>query len=197
MPFLSQFKSPITILLIAVATLSMALADFTNALIILVITLISSFLGFWQEKGATNAIEELVRMVQIRCRIIRDGKDGKENEWPLEKLVRGDIIVLSADDLIPGDSDRAMATGNNALVAGSIAHQIGISSPVVNTGLQISGMTDGAVIQQGVKADIFAEIEPNQKERIILCLKKASNVVGFLGDGINNAPALHPADVCI
>ena len=45
--------------------------------------------------------------------------------------------------------------------------------------------------------DIFAEVEPNQKERIITILKKAGNVVGFMGDGINDAPALHTADVGI
>jgi Mg2+-importing ATPase len=99
--FLTQFKSPITILLIAAAILSMALGDFTDATIILVIILISSFLGFWQEKGAANAIEELLKMVQIRCRILRDGT---ENEWPIEKVVPGDIVVLSAGDVIPGDS---------------------------------------------------------------------------------------------
>ena len=43
--------------------------------------------------------------------------------------------------------------------------------------------------------DVFAEIEPNQKERIILALRKAGNVVGYMGDGINDAPALHAADV--
>jgi P-type E1-E2 ATPase len=42
---------------------------------------------------------------------------------------------------------------------------------------------------------VFAEVEPNQKERIILALKKAGNVVGYLGDGINDASALHAADV--
>src|ERR1700722_15780994 len=91
--FLSQFKSPITLLLIAAALLSMGLGDFSDAIIILVIILVSSFLGFWQEKGAANAVAELLKMVQIRCRITRDGK---ENELPVENVVPGDIIILSA-----------------------------------------------------------------------------------------------------
>jgi P-type Mg2+ transporter len=99
--FLSQFKSPITILLIAAAILSIALGDLTDAMIILTIILISSFLGFWQEKGAANAIKELLKMVQIRCRILRDGT---ENESPVENVVPGDIVILSAGDVIPGDS---------------------------------------------------------------------------------------------
>lgn len=98
--FLLQFKSPITILLIGAALLSMGLGDFPDAVIILFIILVSSFLGFWQEKGAANAINELIKMVQIHCRIIRDGK---ESELPVENVVPGDIIVLSAGDLIPGD----------------------------------------------------------------------------------------------
>jgi Mg2+-importing ATPase len=99
--FLSQFKSPITLLLIAAACLSMGLGDLTDAAIILIIILISSFLGFWQEKGAAHAVEELLKMVQIRCRLLRDGV---ESEWPAETVVPGDIIVLSAGDVIPGDS---------------------------------------------------------------------------------------------
>ena len=96
--FLLQFKSPLTILLIAAALLSMGLGDFTDAIIILIIILLSSFLGFWQEKGAANAVNELLKMVQISCRIVRDGK---ENELPVENAVPGDIIVLSAGDVIP------------------------------------------------------------------------------------------------
>lgn len=99
--FLGQFKSPITLLLIAAALLSMGLGDYTDAVIILIIILISSFLGFWQEKGAANAVQELLKMVQIRCRIVREGV---ESEWPLEKVVPGDIVILSAGDVIPGDS---------------------------------------------------------------------------------------------
>jgi len=98
--FLSQFKSPVTLLLIGAAGLSMGLGDVTDAVIILIIILISSCLGFWQEKGAAHAVEELLKMVQIRCRILRDGT---ESEWPVETVVPGDIIVLSAGDVIPGD----------------------------------------------------------------------------------------------
>jgi len=99
--FLMQFKNPITILLIAAALLSMGLGDLSDAFIILFIILVSSSLGFWQEKGAANAVAELLKMVQIKCRIVRDEK---EIELPVETIVPGDIIILSAGDVIPADS---------------------------------------------------------------------------------------------
>ena len=58
-------------------------------------------------------------------------------------------------------------------------------------------MSDTALLQRVGEVDIFAEIEPNQKERILAALRKAGNVVGYLGDGINDASALHTADVGI
>jgi Mg2+-importing ATPase len=99
--FLSQFKSPITILLIIAALLSMSLGDVSDALIILVIIAVSSLLGFWQEKGAADAVNELLKLVQIKCCLLRDGK---EEELPVEEVVPGDVIVLNAGDMIPGDS---------------------------------------------------------------------------------------------
>ena len=99
--FLIQFKNPITILLVAAAVLSMGLGDFSDAFIILFIILVSSSLGFWQERGAANAVAELLKMVQIKCRIVRDEK---EIELPVETVVPGDIIILSAGDVIPADS---------------------------------------------------------------------------------------------
>jgi Mg2+-importing ATPase len=99
--FLSQLKSPITILLIVAALLSMGLGDFTDAIIILIIILVSSFLGFWQERGAANAVSELLKMVQIKCLILRQDSQA---ELPVEKVVPGDIVFLSAGDVIPADS---------------------------------------------------------------------------------------------
>jgi Mg2+-importing ATPase len=88
-------------------------------------------------------------------------------------------------------------TGDNKLVAMSLGKQIGLANPEVLTGPELYKMSDEALIQKLGTIDLFAEIEPNQKERVILALKKAGNVVGYLGDGINDASALHAADVGI
>ncbi|HEY4875316.1 MAG TPA: HAD-IC family P-type ATPase, partial [Puia sp.] len=90
-----------------------------------------------------------------------------------------------------------LITGDNALVADSLAKQIGFENAMILTGKQIHLMSDAALMHQATITDIFAEVEPNQKERIIMFLKKSGNVVGFMGDGINDAPALHTADVGI
>ncbi|MCJ8209571.1 magnesium-translocating P-type ATPase [Mucilaginibacter sp. RS28] len=88
-------------------------------------------------------------------------------------------------------------TGDNALIAQNLAEQLGIAHPRILTGQQMQQMSESALMRQAIRTHIFAEVEPNQKERIINVLKKAGNVVGFMGDGINDAPALHAADVGI
>ncbi|MEO6284099.1 MAG: magnesium-translocating P-type ATPase [Dyadobacter sp.] len=88
-------------------------------------------------------------------------------------------------------------TGDNLLVAKSMADKIGIKDAILLSGENLRHMSDDALRHQVLKTDIFAEAEPNQKERIILALKKAGKVVGYMGDGINDASALHAADVGI
>jgi P-type Mg2+ transporter len=88
-------------------------------------------------------------------------------------------------------------TGDNRLVAASVSQQLGLSGTKILAGPELRLLSDGALLNQVVDVDVFAEIEPNQKERIILALKKAGNVVGYMGDGINDASALHSADVGI
>jgi len=88
-------------------------------------------------------------------------------------------------------------TGDNRFVAANVSQQVGISSPKMLTGSELRQMSDEALIKRVNDVDFFAEVEPNQKERIIFGLRKAGNVVGYMGDGINDASALHAADVGI
>lgn len=88
-------------------------------------------------------------------------------------------------------------TGDSARVAAQVAKQIGFNEPTTITGIQLDRVRDEALWQLAQKTDIFAEVDPNQKERIIVALKKWRRVVGFLGDGVNDAPAMHAADVSL
>jgi P-type Mg2+ transporter len=88
-------------------------------------------------------------------------------------------------------------TGDNSLVAAHMGKALGIENPRVLSGGDIRKTSDGALLKLVRDVNIFAEVEPNQKEQIILALKKSGNVVGYMGDGINDAPALHAADVSI
>ena len=86
-------------------------------------------------------------------------------------------------------------TGDNRLAAANVSRRLGVADPVMLTGQALREMSDGALVSLASDVDVFAEVEPNQKERIIAALKKAGNVVGFMGDGINDASALRAADV--
>jgi Mg2+-importing ATPase len=88
-------------------------------------------------------------------------------------------------------------TGDNHLVAASISKKMGLADNKIISGPQLRQMSDAALLRSVGSVDVFAEIEPNQKERIIIAMRKAGNVVGYMGDGINDASALHAADVGI
>jgi Mg2+-importing ATPase len=86
-------------------------------------------------------------------------------------------------------------TGDNRLVAASVASQVGLTKHRVLAGADLYQMSDEALMHKVTRTQVFAEVEPNQKERIILALRKAGHVVGYMGDTINDASALHAADV--
>ncbi len=88
-------------------------------------------------------------------------------------------------------------TGDNRLVAATVSKQLGLAEHEILTGPEIDQMSGRALMHKVAKVDLFAEVEPNQKERIIIALKKAGFVVGYMGDGINDVSALHAADVGI
>ncbi len=88
-------------------------------------------------------------------------------------------------------------TGDNALIAATVGKQMGLEKPRILTGAELHHLHDLALGRRVSSVDIFAEVEPNQKEDIIRALRATGNVVGYLGDGINDASGLHAADVGI
>ncbi|MCR4432290.1 MAG: HAD-IC family P-type ATPase [Tepidanaerobacteraceae bacterium] len=98
--FISQFKSPIILILFFAIILSFFLRDTVDALIILTIILISGLLGFWQEYGANNAVSKLLELVRIKTHVLRDGK---AVEIGVDEIIPGDILLLKAGAIIPAD----------------------------------------------------------------------------------------------
>jgi Mg2+-importing ATPase len=86
-------------------------------------------------------------------------------------------------------------SGDNRLAVLHTAQSVQLEVRGVVTGSELQDMGDEALWQAVERVNLFAEVDPNQKERIILALGKTGHVVGYMGDGINDAPALHAADV--
>ena len=112
-----------------------------------------------------------------------------------------DPVVPDARDLLRTlrrDGVRVkILTGDNELVTSRVCSEVGLEAGSPVLGEQIDRMSDSALSAVAERADVFARISPAQKNRILLALKRRGHVVGFLGDGINDAPSLHTADVGI
>jgi Mg2+-importing ATPase len=88
-------------------------------------------------------------------------------------------------------------TGDNRLVARHVAETVGLPVDSILPAGEMEELRDEALWNVAEHTTIFAGVDPNQKERIILALRKMGHVVGYMGDGINDAPALHAADIGI
>ncbi|MGB8216929.1 MAG: magnesium-translocating P-type ATPase [Candidatus Methanoperedens sp.] len=174
---LSQFKSPITIILLFAAGLSFFLHEHVDVFIILAIVFISGILGFWQERGAANAIEKLLAIVQIKAMVLRDGSP---IEIPVEEIVPGDVIILNGGDIIPGDClileskdlfiDEATLTGETYPVeksAGVLAKEtkLGERSNTLFMGTHaVSGSAKAVVVFTGTETE-FGKVSQRLKLR--------------------------------
>jgi P-type Mg2+ transporter len=118
----------------------------------------------------------------------------------------GFAIFLDPPKASAGATIRAMAdagimvkvlTGDNELVSRHVFAEIGVPVTGVLTGDALTHMSEEALIGQLPRVNLFCRVNPQQKHRVLLALKRLGHVVGFMGDGINDAPALHAADVGI
>ncbi|MDQ1550828.1 MAG: P-type Mg2+ transporter [Actinomycetota bacterium] len=100
-------------------------------------------------------------------------------------------------DLADNGISVRMLTGDNRLVAAHIAREVGLDTTTVLTGADIDKLDDPALAARAPGVIVFAELNPLQKERIVRALRATGQTVGYMGDGINDSPALHAADVGI
>jgi Mg2+-importing ATPase len=126
----------------------------------------------------------------------------------LEKDLTFEGVILFSDPPKPG-VDKTIAelarqgialkiiTGDNDLVARHVAEQVGLQVDGVLTGDQMRKMTHPALVARVGRTTIFARVDPDQKLQIVRAVHESGHVVGYMGDGINDAPALHIADVGI
>lgn len=90
-----------------------------------------------------------------------------------------------------------IATGDNAKVAEKVCAEVGVISGGTLTGAEVDALSDAALAASARTATIFARVSPEQKARIITLLRQSGGSVGFMGDGVNDALALHKADIGI
>ena len=109
---------------------------------------------------------------------------------------KGDVQQVIADLAKRGVALKII-TGDNQKVARHVADALNLPLQGVLTGSQLNDLRDEALWHLAERTTLFAEVDPNQKERIIHALQKTGHVVGYMGDGINDAPALHAADVSL
>lgn len=115
---LRQFKGPLVLILLAGALLSLALREWTEAMLIGLIVLVSAGLGFWQELGATRAVEALRNRWAVTARVLRDGRPVA---LVASQVVPGDVVELRAGHLVPADGIVLQASGlqvNQASLSG-------------------------------------------------------------------------------
>jgi Mg2+-importing ATPase len=160
-------------------------------------------------KGAPEQLLPLVAAFE------RDGRVGPPTDDDRAACVAYDErqfilagFVAFADPVLP-DAAEAIAdlgrdgvavkilTGDNDRVARHMCDQINIEHETIVTGEELARLDDAALGHVVEEASVFTRVSPEQKNRIILALKRRGHIVGFIGDGINDAPSLHTADIGI
>ncbi len=145
------------------------------------------------------------RVLALACRVLPTGA-GHGRDQERDMCLMG--LLLFFDPMKPGVertlaslAERGIAikiiSGDNQYVSAHLARSLGLDPAAMITGAQLDDMKEEALWQRAPLTTLFVDVDPQQKERIVRALQRTGHTVGFLGDGINDAPALHAADVGI
>ena len=162
-----------------------------------------------QRKLAEQSYQQLssdgYRVLGVAIRSM-DARDDYRREDECELTLVGFAAFLDPPKQGVAETLKALArdgmrvlvmTGDNQYVTRKVAMEVGLPADNIIVGTQVDAMNDAALAVQAEQGAMFARVSPEQKNRVITALKGRGWVVGFLGDGINDAPSLHAADVGI
>ena len=186
-----QFKSPLVLLLVAGVILSAVLGETSDALIILFILLATGLMGFFQERNAGRAVEQLQAIIQLKCNVLRDGI---AKETTTSEIVSGDIVVFAAGDIVPADclliesnelyANEASLTGES-YPARKMVGTADANAPIskrTNSLWQgsnvISGSATAVVVNTG-KDTVFGQISQSTNQTVITSFEKGIKRFGY------------------
>jgi Mg2+-importing ATPase len=157
-------------------------------------------MDFVRDRGALGCrvLGLATRTVAARERYGRDDEREMTFEGFLLFLDRlKDDIAATVSELAALGVRIKIVTGDNRYVAAHVGRAIGLDPARMLTGEQLDHTKNEALLALAERTDLFVDVDPQQKERIVRALQKRGHAVGYMGDGINDAPALHAADVGI
>ena len=171
-----------------------------GAVLALTDVLAAELAAYYEAKGKAG-----FRVLALATRTV-SAKGAYQRDDETEMVFAGFLLFLDppkADaarvlgDLAKLHVEVKVITGDNRFVTGHLAETVGLDPTSMLTGDALAKLDDEALWHAAPKTSLFAEIDPQQKERIVRALQRTGHSVGYLGDGINDAPALHAADVGI
>jgi len=177
--YLSHFKNPLVMILLAASAVSALTGEITGFVIIWAIVLMSVTLDFFQEYRAGRAAEKLKKVVAVRATVLRDGHS---QEIPIAKLVPGDVVLLSAGDLIPADCRLLEAKDffiNQSLLTGE-------SYPVEKHALDLPA--PAADLSQAENAVFMGTSVISGMAKAMVCRIGADTAVGDIADSLAVKP---------
>ena len=172
--FLAKFRNPLVIVLLAASAISALTGDITSCIIISLIVLMSVTLDFIQEFRAGQAADRLRQSVTVHVQALRDGKS---QEIPLPSLVPGDIVLLAAGDMVPGDGRILEAKDffvNQALLTGE-------PYPVEKAPAELPG--EAEILSAGNSVLLGTSVISGTA-KVLICHTGAKTVLGDIADSL-------------
>lgn len=156
-------------------------------------------LAFLEAKGAQG-----LRLLGVARRPMPPGTDGLSRDDEAGLIFAGCAAFVDPPKASAGVAIRELAaagvsvkviSGDAAPVVRHLAESLALPARRMLTGEDVAALSDAALASRVRHIDLFVRVAPEQKARIVLAFRKAGHTVGFIGDGINDAPAIHAADV--